>query len=195
MVQRCKYPHASISTCTDNWVHLQNKQTDKIHLLSPTQSTPLASYQQPVQTNQIAFCWGREKVFMSTGDGRVRILSYPDLNPVMKYNYDRSKIDGLGLPTTSNEEGTAMSSSSNDNNASISIDPNEFTMKGHTSSCLSVELSPNGKYLASGGTDSVICMWDTTDWICQRTFTDMVGPVRSLSKAFPPFPLPSFFSL
>lgn len=128
---------------------------------------------------------------MSTGDGRVRILSYPDLDPVMTYNYDRSKIDGDAFLSTisTTEDGVSVPA------ATTSTQPNEFTMKGHTSSCLSVELSPNGKYLASGGTDSVICMWDTTDWICQRTFTDMVGPVRSLSKPSispPSFPQPLF---
>lgn len=135
-----------------------------------------------MQTNQVAFCWGRQKVFVSTGDGRVRILSYPDLRPVMTYNYDRSKIDGGGpAPTFVTEQA---------NSHTTTTTSGEFTMKGHTSSCLSVELSPNGKYLASGGTDSVVCMWDTTDWICQRTFTDMIGPVRSLST-FLTIPPPS----
>lgn len=136
----------------------RNRQSDKIHILSPTQSTPLASHQQPVQTNQISFCWGGKKVFVSTGEGKVRVLSYPDLRPLMHYNYDRSKVDGPGAT-------------------------NEYMMKGHTSSCLSVELSPNARYLASGGTDSMICLWDTQDWICQRSFTDMVGPVKSLSES------------
>ncbi|KAJ0121481.1 hypothetical protein J7T55_008645 [Diaporthe amygdali] len=131
-------------------------KSDKIHILSPTQSTPLASHQQSVQTNQISFCWSGNKVFVSTGEGKVRILSYPDLQPLMHYNYDRSKIDGTGAT-------------------------DEYMMKGHTSSCLSVELSPNARYLASGGTDSMICLWDTQDWICQQSFTDMVGPVKSLS--------------
>ena len=58
---------------------------------------------------------------------------------------------------------------------------NEFLLEGHTSSCLSVELSPVARYLATGGSDSIIALWDTTDWLCQRTLTDMSGPVRSLS--------------
>lgn len=88
------------------------------------------------------------------------MLSYPDFQPALRYDYDRSRIDGADSTS-------------------------EYMMKGHTSSCLSVELSPNARYLASGGTDSVICLWDTQDWICQRTFTDMVGPVKSLSESFP----------
>lgn len=111
-----------------------------------------------MQTNQISFCWGGKKVFVSTGEGKVRVLSYPDLEPLMSYNYDRSRVDGPGAT-------------------------DEYMMKGHTSSCLSVELSPNARYLASGGTDSMICLWDTQDWICQRSFTDMVGPVKSLSES------------
>lgn len=136
-------------------------KTDCIFVLSPTESTPRASFQQDVQTNQISFCWSGTRVFVTTGEGRVRILSYPDFQPVLLYPYDRSAIDGPGAT-------------------------NEYMLKGHTSSCLSVELSPNARYLATGGTDSVICMWDTTDWICQRTFPDMVGAVKSLSK-FPLF--------
>ncbi|ROW11053.1 hypothetical protein VMCG_01091 [Cytospora schulzeri] len=135
---------------------------DNIHVLSPTQSTPLSSHQEPVQTNQVSFCWGGKNVFASTGDGEVRMLSYPDFTPALRYDYDRARIDGAGSTS-------------------------EYMMKGHTSSCLSVELSPNARYLASGGTDSVICLWDTQDWICQRTFTDMVGPVKSLSFTFDGF--------
>jgi THO complex subunit 3 len=59
-----------------------------------------------------------------------------------------------------------------------------FTLNGHTSSCLSVEMQQTGRHLATGGSDSIIALWDTTDWICQRTLIDMVGPVRSISFSF-----------
>lgn len=60
----------------------------------------------------------------------------------------------------------------------------EFILNGHTSSCIAAELHPFNKYLATGGTDSLISIWDTTEWNCQRTITKMVGPVRSLSFSF-----------
>ncbi|KAG6363144.1 hypothetical protein INS49_008239 [Diaporthe citri] len=107
-----------------------DRQSDKLHILSPTQSAPLASHQQPVQTNQISFCWGGKKVFVSTGEGKVRVLSYPDLQPLMHYNYDRSRVDGPGATRRVHDEGPHL-------------------------------VLP--------------------DWICQRSFTDMVGPVKSLS--------------
>lgn len=126
-------------------------QTDNIFLLSPTQSTPIASYQQPGQTNQIVFCWSGEKILLTTGEGKTRILTYPGFKPAFQFN------DG--------DEST------------------EFALNGHTSSCLSAEMQPTGRYLATGGSDSIISLWDTTDWICQRTMTSMVGPVRSISKS------------
>lgn len=124
-------------------------------VLSPTQSTPLSSHQQSVETNQIAFCWSGEKVFVATGEGKVRVLSYPDFEPVLRVPY-----------TT--EEGESE----------------EFTLNGHTSTCHSVAVNPTGRYVASGGADSVIALWDTTDWICQRTITSLVGPVKSISKSW-----------
>ena len=120
--------------------------------MDPASSTPRASFQQPVQTNQISFSWDGSVIFITTGEGKVRVLTYPDFQPALTYDYD--------IPGATS---------------------NEFALAGHTSSCLSVELSPVAKYLATGGSDSIISLWDTTDWLCQRTMTSMSGPVRSLS--------------
>lgn len=102
----------------------------------------------------MAFCWSGSKVFVPTRDGRVRILSYPELEPLVHLNYQV-------------EQGQSA----------------EFMLKGHTASCLTVELSPTGKYFATGGADSMIAMFDTKDWLCQRTFSSLEGPVRSISRA------------
>lgn len=133
-------------------------QSDKLFILSPTQSAPISSHQQAVQTNQIAFEWGGDKIFVTTGEGQTRILSYPDLEPVLRFDYGVDSGDGKGK---------------------------EFKLTGHTSSCVTAELQPTGRYLATGGTDSIIALWDTTDWICQRTLTKMSGPVRSISQYHP----------
>jgi len=128
-----------------------------IHTLSPTQPTPLASHQQSVQTNHVAFCWGGDKVFAPTSEGRTRILSYPDFEPLLNVPYS----DGEG-------------------------DASEFALKGHTSSCITAEMSPTGRWLATGGGDAVISMWDTSKWMCLRTITNMVGPVRTISRDIRP---------
>ena len=38
--------------------------------------------------------------------------------------------------------------------------------------------------LAVGGSDAIISLWDTKEWISIRTLTKMEGPVRSLSFSF-----------
>ncbi|RKF76027.1 THO complex subunit 3 [Golovinomyces cichoracearum] len=126
-------------------------KADNLYVLSPTQPNPISSQQQNVQTNQISFCYGGEKIFVTTGEGRVKILSFPEFEPVYYMSYD---------PTT------------------------PFTLNGHTSSCITVDLQPSVRFLATGGSDSIIALWDTTDWICQRTLADMTGPVRSISFSF-----------
>lgn len=126
-------------------------EADNLYVLSPTEPEPIASYQQSVQTNQVAFCWGGKKIFLTTGEGRVKMLSYPDFLPISHLRHEPE------IP---------------------------FTLNGHTSSCLSIEMQPTARFLATGGSDSIIAMWDTTDWICQRTLIGMVGPVRSISFSF-----------
>ncbi|KAL1901741.1 hypothetical protein Cpir12675_000249 [Ceratocystis pirilliformis] len=127
-------------------------KTDKLFIIQPGQSTPVASYQQSTQTNQIAFCWSGKKAFVTTGDGKTRILSYPDLKPLLLNEFDEP--------------------------------PSEFKLSGHTASCLTTALHPAARYLATGGSESLISLWDTKDWICQRTLAGMTGPVRSLSFSF-----------
>lgn len=55
------------------------------------------------------------------------------------------------------------------------------SFKAHTTSCFAIELSPDGRRLAVGGTDALISMWDTTTWLCKRTFARTAGPLRTLS--------------
>ncbi len=128
-------------------------QNDMLYVLSPTKSSPVASHQQPVGTNQVSFSWAGKNLFTGTTDGRTRILSFPDLEPLLRMPYDV----GVGEST-------------------------EFTLKGHTSACVSVEMCPTGRYLATGGLDSVISLWNTSSWVCKHTITSMAGPVRTLSK-------------
>ncbi|GAB1311226.1 THO complex subunit 3 [Madurella fahalii] len=134
---------------------LVGNKSGELFQISPAKSAVVSSHQQPVETNQMAFCWSGEKVFLPTREGKIRILSYPELEPVLHVNH-------------AVKPGEAT----------------EFMLKGHTASCLAVELSPTGKYLATGGADSIIALFDTKDWICQRTVSRMVGPVRSISFTF-----------
>ncbi len=91
-------------------------QDDTLFVLSPTHSTPLASHQQTVQTNHVAFCWSGEKVFAPTRDGQIRFLTYPGFKPMLYESY------------ATNEPSTV-----------------EFVVKGHTSACITAQMSPTGR--------------------------------------------------
>lgn len=128
-----------------------------LYVLSPTQSTPTAHYQEEnLHVNQITFCWSGTKIFLTTSSGKIRILGFPSFQPIYR------------LPYFSQEDSKS-----------------EFSLNGHTSSCLSAELQPTGRHLATGGSDSVISLWDTADWICQKTITTIPGPIRSISRPNP----------
>ncbi|KAG6832187.1 hypothetical protein H0H92_004919 [Tricholoma furcatifolium] len=51
----------------------------------------------------------------------------------------------------------------------------------HVGGCLAVALDPRGRYLASGGFDSIVNMFDLNDWICARTITVSENAINALS--------------
>lgn len=57
-------------------------------------------------------------------------------------------------------------------------------VKAHTAAAQCLSLDSRGAYCAVGGSDAVVGIWDTTDWICLRTVRGLDYPVRSLSFSF-----------
>jgi THO complex subunit 3 len=103
----------------------------------------LASHKQSVQTNGSTFSHSLQSddldLFLTTGDGTVKIVSYPDFKVL-------------------------------------------HTLHAHTAACLSIALSPTARYLAVGGGDALISLWDTNDWVCKRTVSSANGGgVRGVS--------------
>ncbi|KAL2828908.1 WD40-repeat-containing domain protein [Aspergillus cavernicola] len=109
----------------------------------------LESHPQPIQTNATTFSNHISSpsspdlhLFATTGEGTVKIISYPSFSTL-------------------------------------------HTLHAHTSACLSINLAPTGRYLAIGGSDALISLWDTTDWICRRTISgNNGGAVRGVSWSF-----------
>lgn len=48
---------------------------------------------------------------------------------------------------------------------------------GHIDDILSIAISGDGKFLATGGKDKRICIWQTSTMIHQKTFTQHRGPI------------------
>jgi WD40 repeat protein len=56
-------------------------------------------------------------------------------------------------------------------------------LEGHTAGISCLEFSPNGKFLASGGHDNTICVWDVEKRKLLKTMRGHAGRVRSLAFA------------
>ncbi|KAF5346037.1 hypothetical protein D9757_014279 [Collybiopsis confluens] len=54
----------------------------------------------------------------------------------------------------------------------------------HVGGCSAVALDPRGRYLATGGNDSIVNLFDTQDWICERTITSCDHAINALSFSF-----------
>lgn len=55
------------------------------------------------------------------------------------------------------------------------------TPAAHVGGCVAVALDPRGRYLASGGIDSIVNMFDLSEWICARTITSCEHAINALS--------------
>jgi THO complex subunit 3 len=56
------------------------------------------------------------------------------------------------------------------------------SLAAHTSSCTAIAYSPSGPYLALGGSDAIISLWNTSTWICARTVSNpTTGKVANLT--------------
>nr|XP_019008628.1 uncharacterized protein I206_06308 [Kwoniella pini CBS 10737]OCF47409.1 hypothetical protein I206_06308 [Kwoniella pini CBS 10737] len=51
----------------------------------------------------------------------------------------------------------------------------------HSASLLSLAFDPQGKYLAVGGQDALLSMFDTRNWICERTFDVCTSAIRHIA--------------
>ncbi|KAL0950255.1 hypothetical protein HGRIS_010238 [Hohenbuehelia grisea] len=51
----------------------------------------------------------------------------------------------------------------------------------HVGGCVAVALDPRGRYLASGGYDSIVDIFDISEWICARTITSCEHAINALS--------------
>ncbi|WRT64915.1 uncharacterized protein IL334_001854 [Kwoniella shivajii] len=51
----------------------------------------------------------------------------------------------------------------------------------HSASLLSLAFDPQGKFLAAGGQDALLSMFDTRDWICERTFDVCTAAIRQIA--------------
>lgn len=89
----------------------------------------------------MAFSNSGHELFITTGEGPVKVLDYPSLQQI-------------------------------------------HTLSGHSDATYCVAHSPQGSYIAVGGADSIVSLWDTSTWHCSHMLTDHTSAVRDLSFSF-----------
>ncbi|CAA6661558.1 unnamed protein product [Spirodela intermedia] len=55
------------------------------------------------------------------------------------------------------------------------------TLMAHTAGCYCIAIDPIGRYFAVGSADSLVSLWDISEMLCLRTFTNLQWPVRTIS--------------
>lgn len=93
------------------------------------------------QFNAMAFSNSGKELYVTTGEGVIKILDWPSLQLL-------------------------------------------HTLGGHSGATNAVMQSPAGNFLAAGGNDSVVTLWDTSSWYCANAVTTHPASVRSLSFSF-----------
>lgn len=56
-----------------------------------------------------------------------------------------------------------------------------MSLNFHTNHCNALAVDPNNRFFVSGGTDSVIAIWDFDDFICSGTISTNDLKVKNLS--------------
>ena len=125
----------------------------------PIAGTPL---KQNMQTNQLLFPYAPTDappnlILLTTGDGSVKIAAWP--------------------PSAAADSSSSSSSSTASPPLALQT---LHSLHAHTSACLSLALSPTGRYLAVGGSDALVSLWDTQEWVCRRTLSGMQGGVKTV---------------
>ncbi|KAH3906028.1 hypothetical protein HBI56_195610 [Parastagonospora nodorum] len=112
----------------------------------------LAEHRQPLQTNQCVFDWSGNHLFMTGGDGSVKIVDYPSFEPVLTLNAHTSSCYAI----TMSPSGEYMAAGGGD--ALVSLwDTQEWicvrTFDLTKELIKSIDFSFDGSYITAGSDD------------------------------------------
>ncbi|KAK7695381.1 hypothetical protein QCA50_000016 [Cerrena zonata] len=58
------------------------------------------------------------------------------------------------------------------------------SMPAHLHGCTALALDPRGRYVATGGNDTIVNLFDTQEWVCVRTITACDNGITALSFSY-----------
>ncbi|KAG1866947.1 hypothetical protein C8R48DRAFT_703750, partial [Suillus tomentosus] len=119
---------------------------------------------------------GRALIFTSAGL-QLFFLTYRKDGDATKAQWHLSDEDGSIVTSTAmfNHVGDGIILTHHSEHSVRVMDYPTLTLRespaAHVGGCVAVALDPRGKYLASGGYDSTVNMFDLSKWICARTIS------------------------
>ncbi|KZP20125.1 WD40 repeat-like protein [Athelia psychrophila] len=155
------------------WDARQSKNTQAVSLgVSPTQTNYSPDGKSLLYTSA-----GHQLFFMTHGKE----------NEVDKEQWNLAKKEGSIVASTAmfNHVGNGVIMTHHSEHTIRSLDYPSLIIRespaAHVGGCVAVALDPRGRYLASGGYDSIVNMFDLSEWICARTITSCENAINALS--------------
>jgi len=138
----------------------------------------------PVQTNYSPD--GRSLLYTSAGH-QLFFMTFGKENETAKDQWTLSDKDGHIVASTAmfNHVGDGVVMTHHQEHTIRIMDYPSLSVRespaAHVGGCVAVALDPRGRYLASGGYDSIVNMFDLNEWICARTITSCENAINALS--------------
>ncbi|ETW83683.1 hypothetical protein HETIRDRAFT_155124 [Heterobasidion irregulare TC 32-1] len=137
----------------------------------------------PVQTNYSPD--GKSLLYVSAGH-QVFFMTYGKQGDDAKDQWASSEKEGITASTAMfNHTGDGIILTHNSEHSLRVMDFPSLSLyespAAHVGGCVAAALDPRGRYLASGGHDSIVNMFDLSEWICARTITSCENGITALS--------------
>jgi len=137
----------------------------------------------PVQTSYSPD--GRSLLYASAGHQLFFMTLGGKMGDETKEEWYPSERDAIGSTAIFNHLGDGVVITHHSEHTLRVMDYPSLTIRespaAHVGGCVALALDPRGRYLASGGYDSIVNMFDLNDWICARTITSCEHSINSLS--------------
>ncbi|KAI6152368.1 WD40-repeat-containing domain protein [Pisolithus tinctorius] len=141
----------------------------------------------PLQTNYSP----DGKVLLCTTVGYPLVFfTFGKENDASKETWQISDKDGSMVASTAtfNHAGDGIILTHHSEHSLRIVDYPSLTLRenpaAHVGGCLAVALDPRGRYLASGGYDSIVNFFDLNEWICARTIASCENTINALSFSY-----------
>jgi len=140
----------------------------------------------PVYTN---YTPDGRSLIASSSNSQMYTFTYGKFGEEIKEQWRLSdKEPVFGTSAIFNHAGTGLILTHSGENVFRILEFPSFTLRDHSAAhvhgCTAVALDPRGRYLATGGNDSIVNLFDLQEWIGARTITSCDHAINALSFSF-----------